>query len=123
MHGVIRGGTAGHGGFRGSGVAPHRSFGHDHFHGHGHFQSRIFIGSGFWWGDPWWWGPAYPYYAAPPVVVQEEPPVYIQQAPEPSPPAYWYYCQNPQGYYPYMKDCPGGWLTVVPPSNAPPAPH
>ena len=27
---------------------------------------------------------------------------------------YWYYCQNPQGYYPYVNSCPGGWMKVVP---------
>lgn len=112
--------TAWHGGSHGSGFAPHRSFSHDHFRGHSHFGARVFIGSGFLLGAPWWWGPGYPYYAEPPVVIQEEPPAYIQQGAEPPPPAYWYYCQSPQGYYPYVKDCPGGWLTVVPPSNPPP---
>jgi hypothetical protein len=34
-------------------------------------------------------------------------------------PSYWYYCQNPQGYYPYVKQCPSGW-TKVPPSAVPP---
>jgi len=120
-HGAIQGRTGGHQGLRGSGVAPHRRFVQGHFRGHSGVRTRVFIGSGFWWGAPWWWGgPAYPYYAYPPAVVQEAPPVYTQQAPEPPPPAYWYYCQDPQGYHPYIKECPGGWLTVVPPSNAPP---
>jgi hypothetical protein len=26
--------------------------------------------------------------------------------------AYWYYCRKPEGYYPYIKACPGGWQTV-----------
>ncbi len=87
--------------------------------GHFFFDFTIPIGVG-----PWWWGPAYPYYpypyyAAPPVVVQQSPPVYVQpQAPQQ--PAYWYYCPNSQTYYPYVKECPGGWLTVVPPGTAPP---
>jgi len=34
-------------------------------------------------------------------------------------PLYWAYCQNPEGYYPYVQDCPGGWQAVVP---TPPAP-
>lgn len=38
------------------------------------------------------------------------PPVYEQQPPQP----YWYYCQNPGGYYPYVQQCPNGWLQVVP---------
>ncbi len=81
-------------------------------------STRVFIGGDFAFG-PWWWGPGYPYYyASPPVVVQESPPVYIQQQP-PAQPAYWYYCQNPAGYYPYVKTCPSGWMTVVPPNNPP----
>jgi hypothetical protein len=36
-------------------------------------------------------------------------------------PSYWHFCQNPEGYYPYVKDCPSGWMTVVPSKpNAPP---
>ena len=30
------------------------------------------------------------------------------------PPPYWYYCQNPAGYYPDVPHCPGDWLIVVP---------
>ncbi len=68
----------------------------------------------FYWGgmlvlDPWY---PYGYYEAPPVVIQQEPPVYVQ--PEQEEANYWYYCQNPQGYYPYVKSCPGGWMKVVP---------
>jgi hypothetical protein len=82
--------------------------------------TRVFIGGGLgWWGGPgWggpgWWGPSYPYYAAPPVAVQQAPTEYIQQ--EPAPPAedYWYYCQSAGAYYPYVKECPGGWMQVVP---------
>ncbi len=88
--------------------------------GHFFFDFTVPIGVG-----PWWWGPAYPYYpypyyAAPPVVVQQSPPVYVQPQAPPQQPAYWYYCPNSQTYYPYVKECPGGWLTVVPPAAAPP---
>ena len=59
-----------------------------------------------------------PYYTYPPVVTApSRPPVYIQQ-PEPKlaqpKTNYWYYCQNPQGYYPHIKECPGGWTLVAP---------
>jgi hypothetical protein len=82
--------------------------------------ARVFVGPRLWWGSPWWWGPVYPYYVAPPVVVQQEPPVYLQQPEsQPQQPNYWYYCQNPQGYYPYVQQCPGGWMTVVPPTTPP----
>lgn len=63
--------------------------------------------------------PSYPYYSAPPVVVQPGPTTYIQQ--EPAAPAqdYWYYCKDAGAYYPYVKECPGGWMQVVP-SPSPP---
>jgi hypothetical protein len=84
--------------------------------GHGHFSGSVWI------GPVWspWWGPAYPYYynpyyATPPVVVQQSPDEYVQQsAPQSEEPAYWYYCQDPKGYYPYVKECPNGWLKVAP---------
>ncbi len=66
-----------------------------------------------------WWGPPYAYaYPAPPVIVQP-PPVYEQAAPPAPSPTYWYYCPNPQGYYPYISQCPSGWMRVVPPSSPP----
>jgi hypothetical protein len=37
-----------------------------------------------------------------------------------APPQYWAYCQDPEGYYPYVQECPGGWVPVVP---TPPAPE
>lgn len=37
-------------------------------------------------------------------------------------PQYWAYCRSAQGYYPYVPECPGGWLPVVPTSTPPPAP-
>jgi hypothetical protein len=89
--------------------------------GHVAAGTRVFIGTSLWWGSPYWWGAPYPYYYpyyGTPTFIQQAPPVYIQ--PEPQQPSYWYYCQNPQGYYPYVQQCPGGWMTVVPPS-APPA--
>ena len=90
--------------------------------------ARIVVGVGVgpYWG-PWGYAPYYypPAYVYPPVYV---PPPYpapvvaapqsyiqepIQQAPTPS---YWYYCEGARAYYPYVKECPGGWLTVVPPA-------
>jgi hypothetical protein len=85
----------------------------------GHFHGGIWIGAPFFWGAPWLYPawPSYPYYSPPPVVIERQAPVYVQPEPQPQ---YWYYCQNPQGYYPYIQRCPGGWLQVVP--SAPPAP-
>jgi len=62
---------------------------------------------------PYWWGPPPYYYApSPVVVVPQQPQTYVQRNQQES--DYWYYCQNPQGYYPYIKSCPGGWMKVVP---------
>ena len=66
--------------------------------------------------------PPYPYY--PPVVTTPvAPPTYIERSEEQAQPApatnYWYYCDKPQGYYPYVRQCQGGWQKVPP---QPPAP-
>ncbi len=95
-------GAAWHGGYHGGG-------------GHGHFG--VVIGAPFWgWG--WGWGPwGYPYgYYNPPVVVEQQAPVYVQPEAQTQ---YWYYCQSAQGYYPYVQQCPGGWMQVVPPAAPP----
>lgn len=97
--------------------ALHRGF---HRRGFRHGHRHVFVGGRFFFGGPGWpgpWGP-YPYLANPPVMVQQTPPVYIQQ-PTPGATAYWYYCAQPRAYYPYVKACPGGWMTVVPPTAAP----
>jgi hypothetical protein len=52
------------------------------------------------------------YYAPAPVFVRQ-PPAYIRQ-PALDESDYWYYCESPRGYYPYVKSCPGGWMKVVP---------
>jgi hypothetical protein len=48
-------------------------------------------------------------------------PVYVQSAAYAEPQAqYWAYCRSPQGYYPYISECPAGWLPVTPTSPPPP---
>ena len=65
-----------------------------------------------WVGAPFWY--PYPYYA-PPVVVQPSPPqTYVQPGTTAHDEAYWYYCESSKGYYPYVKECPGGWTRVAP---------
>jgi hypothetical protein len=93
-------------------------------HTHSHSHSKVFLGFGVGLGPAWGWGwpsyyypyPAYAYpypaYAAP-VVVQPSPPVYTQQG-APAEPYYWYYCESAQAYYPYVQQCPSGWMKVVP---------
>ena len=89
------------------------------FHHGGH--GRVFIGTHIFLGDPFWGGPwyPYPYYPRTPVIVQQTPPVYIQQSTPGEAATYWYYCAQARGYYPYVKACPGGWMTVVPPAALP----
>jgi hypothetical protein len=97
------------------------------------------VADGVWY---WYPEPAYPYptyvsepvvvvqppppaYAPPPVAVVQPPPPpayepppapVVVQAPPPqegAPPAQsWYYCDNPQGYYPYVQACASGWRPV-----------
>jgi hypothetical protein len=57
-----------------------------------------------------YWNPYWDLYVPPPSIVVPPPRVYV----EPTPYA-WYYCENPLGYYPYVQQCPGGWLPVAPP--------
>ena len=69
----------------------------------------MFLGPSIGW-DPFWDPyPAYSY--APPVVTDPAPQAYVQQ---PQAPGYWYYCTEAAAYYPYVQQCPSGWLTVVP---------
>jgi hypothetical protein len=101
------------------------------------FHGGVFFGPtiGFGLYAPYWAPPAY--YAPPPVVVQQgygapdpsyAPPVqgyappaqgyvppaqgYVPPAAEAPNPGNWYYCANPQGYYPYVRSCNGQWETV-----------
>lgn len=93
-------------------------FGNAFAHGgrvHGHVG--VYVGGPYW--SPWFYPP--PFYYQPQVVVvpPSPPPVYIEQQEAPGQPApssnqYWYYCQSAKGYYPYIKECPGGWQKVLP---------
>jgi len=84
------------------------------------------LGLGLWELSRPYYYPYGSYYYPSPVIIQQQPSdVYIQQVPQSAPaqvqePAYWYYCQDPQGYYPYVKQCQKGWMKVVP---TPPAPQ
>ncbi len=92
------GGGHGHGGWHGGA--------HGHWHGHAH--AGLVIGAPLWWGaygyryGPGWYGDPfddYPYSAS---LLESQPPA------QP-----WYYCVNPQGDYPYVKNCATGWRSVV----------
>ena len=119
------GGGGGH--FGGHHFGGGRHFGGGHGWSHGGYYSGIGLGLlGLGYGLGYYSRPYYsPYYAYPPAViaVPVNPPVYIQQAPpvvQQYPSGYWYYCNYPEGYYPYVKQCPNGWRQVEP---MPPAPR
>jgi len=68
-----------------------------------------------------YWGSPYPYYPPAVVAVPSSPPVYIEkgagsnEAPaQNDAQAYWYFCAGSNAYYPYVKQCPGGWERQVP---------
>ena len=88
-----------------------------------HFRGGVWIGPG--WGPGWWGAPYYGYsypYAAPPVIIQQQPQEYVQQPAAQPEQQYWYYCTEAKAYYPYVKKCPGGWMKVVPKPAPAPAP-
>jgi len=92
-------------------------------------------------GDPWYWGRGFydPYfgpwgdpfccdpfwsYRAPwigpqrtTVIVRPEPQPAFPPAPGERlgapPPVLWYFCEDPEGYYPHVARCPSGWLEVA----------
>jgi hypothetical protein len=100
------GGPRGGGGWHGGDI---HGF-HDHdfgvWTGGRWFHGPHFGRDGWWWraGGAWYWYPApvYPY-----------PDPYLPPAVT-APPSgqYWYYCPNPQGYYPYVTACPTPWQPV-----------
>lgn len=72
---------------------------------------------------PVWPPPVYvpPAVVVPPPVVltPSPPPVYVERgdvAAADVPPAagYWYWCADPQGWYPEQVECPAGWQPVLP---------
>jgi len=91
---------------------------------------------GWYYGSPAYWGAwpyaaafgvglgtyawGYPYAATPlvintvttPQVIVEAAPAVVEPAPQPA--SYWYYCTQPAGYFPYVKDCAQPWLKVLP---------
>jgi hypothetical protein len=91
----------------------------------GYYRGRGYFGWPYWglWYDPLNYYPYYyPYYYPPSVAVPSMPEEYIERSqPEPSstPSGVWYYCPESRTYYPYVKECPGGWQMVPaqPPSE------
>jgi len=83
---------------------------HDHGIGGRHDDHRVHGGHG---GALFFYpGPIYPY---PDSYYDMSPPLY--EAPQV--PGYWYYCDDPPGYYPYVEECRRPW-NMVAPGDAPP---
>jgi hypothetical protein len=94
---------------------------------HGGVSLQLGIPFPYYWGPSYYYGPPAYYYApppayyyGPPVAAQPAaPPVYVERD-APAPPAaapqatWWYWCASERGYYPYVKECPGGWQRVPP---------
>lgn len=103
---------------------------HADFHGRdiAHFgpdELRVWRG-GVWrheWHDGrwgWWWTvdggwyfypePIFPYptYVPPVIIAQPSPPVVTGLPPA----QFWYFCDNPRGYYPYVATCSVPWRAV-----------
>ena len=112
------------------------------------YGPRWSLGFSYGYPGPYFWGPPwYPAYYYPPTVIVTQPPQPVQYIERPAPapvsnapiaplpapapaaqaqtqtggltPGYWYFCENPRGYYPHVKECPVPWKAVppVPPPN------
>jgi hypothetical protein len=110
-------------------AAPAMAYGHYY---HGGPRVGLVIGAGFgpWYSPYYYGGPygyGYPYgyspYYAPVVVSPPAPTTYVEQGQSAGgssqlQPAQqggsWYYCADPQGYYPYVQQCRNGWQRVSP---------
>jgi hypothetical protein len=78
-----------------------------HFHRHGsHRRDGAIV------GIPFWSPPLYPEQNAP--LYMQPGTVYVQPGTD-----YGYYCPDADEYYPYIQECPGGWIQV-PPGGLPP---
>ena len=88
---------------------------------HGRHQDRF----AWWWvaGGVWYpyQGRVYPYpdpYMPPEELITQQPPVATSPPMQSAPNQFWYYCSQPQGYYPYMPECQVPWQKV--PAGVPP---
>ena len=86
------------------------------FHGGPRVHFGVVVGAPlFWHPAPYYYYP--PYYYPPAVVVPQSPPTYVEKsdAAEDAQ-SFWYWCADAKAYYPYVKQCPGGWQRVAPQS-------
>jgi hypothetical protein len=91
-------------------------------HRGGHARLGVYFGVplalpySYYYPPAYYYGPRV-YYPEPLAVAPAAPAYYIQQdnaaANTSSPPGgYWYYCRDPQGYYPQVQQCPTPWQQV-----------
>lgn len=101
------------GGFSGHGGGHFGGHGGGHFGGRGGWRGAWIGGFGLGLGVPYFYD-SWPYYDfayAPPVIyANPQPPTVMQTTPPVS--STWYYCDNPAGYYPYVRFCGGPWRAV-----------
>jgi hypothetical protein len=107
--------SPGHAGRGTGGGQGGRGGGHGSGHKGGKFHHRgggtVFVGVGPWWGGPpFWYAPPPPYWFGQPIISED----WVEFIQQQEPPAYWYYCQDPPGYYPSVEQCLGEWLKVLP---------
>ena len=129
FHGGGGGGWHGSPSFRGPGGFPNSGWRGTGHLGGSYWAGRHFAhpGYGLFFGAyPFWpaYGYSWPYasygsYYGPNIVLAPtRPPVYIEQGSAPSiqalEPGRWEFCANPEGYYPYVKECAAGWQTLDP---------
>jgi hypothetical protein len=84
-------------------------------HGRGRVSLGFHFGVPLGWYQPWYYAPPPAYYYPPAAVVVRppEPTVYVERGDVvPEGTASWYFCRESNGYYPYVKQCPGGWERV-----------
>lgn len=103
----------GSGGGHGGGHSGHRGgksgFHHHHNGSHIHSGSGVFLYGSYWAFPAFWYAQSGPYY--PP----GEPVYYIERSEEElRSSSSWYYCESEAAYYPYVTQCPAGWLQVEP---------
>jgi hypothetical protein len=90
-------------------------------HGGRYYRPRVHFGVSV--GVPAYWYYPAPYYYYPPAyyyppyfAAPASPPVYIERGDASSAPeqaqGQWYYCPEAKAYYPYVKQCAGGWQKV-----------
>ncbi len=99
-------------------AAGHGTGGKHQHHHHGRVIVTVPVYSPWYYPYYYTWPPYY--YFSPESEAQT---VYIEQSSDQEEnaqqPAYWYYCPESKGYYPDVKECPGGWQQLV--SESPPS--